>query len=122
MHSRYYNFLYTSFVAPALIATVDQAQNCEDILLNFLVSHVTRLPPIKVTQRRQYKESMTPNSSIKSPWTDADHFSQREFCVNTMATVFGYMPLVRSSVRMDPLLFKDPVSNMRKKYKRIELV
>ena len=27
-----------------------------NILMNFLVSHVTRQPPIKVTQRKQYKE------------------------------------------------------------------
>ena len=32
--------------------------NCEDILMNFLVSAVTKLPPIKVTQKKQYKETM----------------------------------------------------------------
>lgn len=32
--------------------------NCEDILMNFLVSAVTRLPPIKITQKKQYKETM----------------------------------------------------------------
>lgn len=37
---------------------VDQLANCEDILMNFLVSSVTRLPPIKVTQKKQYKETM----------------------------------------------------------------
>lgn len=37
---------------------VDQLSNCEDILMNFLVSAVTKLPPIKVTQKKQYKETM----------------------------------------------------------------
>lgn len=37
---------------------VDQMSNCEDILMNFLVSSVTKLPPIKVTQKKQYKETM----------------------------------------------------------------
>lgn len=37
---------------------VDQLANCEDILMNFLVSAVTKLPPIKVTQKKQYKETM----------------------------------------------------------------
>lgn len=37
---------------------VDQLANCEDILINFLVSAVTKLPPIKVTQKKQYKETM----------------------------------------------------------------
>lgn len=37
---------------------VDQLANCEDILMNFLVSAVTKVPPIKVTQKKQYKETM----------------------------------------------------------------
>lgn len=37
---------------------VDEMSNCEDILMNFLVSSVTKLPPIKVTQKKQYKETM----------------------------------------------------------------
>ncbi|XP_071114618.1 exostosin-1b-like [Haliotis cracherodii] len=124
VYHSYYNFLYTNLLSSVLIKTVDQAANCEDILLNFLVSHVTKLPPIKVTQRKQYKEAMlgAVNTSKTSPWTDQFHFLQRELCVDTFASVFGYMPLVRSKSRMDPLLFKDPVSNLRKKYRQIELV
>jgi glucuronyl/N-acetylglucosaminyl transferase EXT1 len=57
-YHRYYNSLYTSSVlSPVLHETVNQAGNCEDILMNFLVSHVNRRPPIKVTQRKQYKEA-----------------------------------------------------------------
>lgn len=55
-YHRYYNFLYTHWLSPLLHKTVEQSQNCEDILMNFLVSHVTHRPPIKVTQRKQYKE------------------------------------------------------------------
>lgn len=29
---------------------VDEYMNCEDIAMNFLVSHVTRKPPVKVRQ------------------------------------------------------------------------
>ncbi|GIX78286.1 exostosin-1b [Caerostris extrusa] len=46
-YHRYYHFLYTHFLSHLLHKIVDQSQNCEDILLNFLVSHVTRLPPSK---------------------------------------------------------------------------
>ena len=28
---------------------VDQYMNCEDIAMNFLVSHITRKPPVKVS-------------------------------------------------------------------------
>ncbi|KAJ8979882.1 hypothetical protein NQ317_017505 [Molorchus minor] len=55
-YHRYYNHLYTEWLSPLLHKTVEQSQNCEDILMNFLVSHVTRRPPIKITQRKQYKE------------------------------------------------------------------
>lgn len=58
----------------------------------------------------------------RSPWNDPDHFIQRQTCLNTFAAVFGYMPLIRSNMRLDPVLFKDPVSNLRKKYRKIELV
>ena len=30
---------------------VDELMNCEDLAMNFLVSHVTRQPPVKVTSR-----------------------------------------------------------------------
>lgn len=29
---------------------VDEFMNCEDIAMNFLVSHVTRQPPVKVNR------------------------------------------------------------------------
>lgn len=122
-YHRYYNYLYTHSLNTLLHKTVDQSQNCEDILMNFLVSHVTKFPPIKVTQRKQYKESMLPGSkSFPTPWNDPDHFVQRQTCINTFATIFGTMPLVRSNMRLDPVLFKDPVSNLRKKYRKLELV
>lgn len=58
----------------------------------------------------------------RSPWNDPDHFLQRQTCLNTFVALFGYMPLIRSAVRFDPVLFKDPVSNLRKKYRQMELV
>lgn len=88
--------------------------------MNLLVGHVTRRPNIKLTQRKLYKEQNTGRQ--KSPWNDPDHFIQRQTCLNTFAAVFGYMPLLRSNMRLDPVLFKDSVSNLRKKYRQIELV
>lgn len=55
---RYYHYLYTNYLPTSLKSMVDQLANCEDILMNFLVSAVTKLPPIKVTQKKQYKETM----------------------------------------------------------------
>ena len=46
--------------------------------------------------------------------------SEMSGCVSLLAGVFGYMPLVRSEVRMDPLLFRDDVATWRKKYRQLE--
>uniref|UniRef100_A0A8C1GFF9 Exostosin glycosyltransferase 1b n=1 Tax=Cyprinus carpio TaxID=7962 RepID=A0A8C1GFF9_CYPCA len=120
IYHRYYHFLYTNFLPNSLKSMVDQLANCEDILINFLVSAVTKLPPIKVTQKKQYKETMMAQSSRASRWADPDHFAQRQTCMNKFASWFGGMPLVHSQMRLDPVLFKDQVSILRKKYREIE--
>uniref|UniRef100_A0A3B3UT08 Exostosin glycosyltransferase 1 n=1 Tax=Poecilia latipinna TaxID=48699 RepID=A0A3B3UT08_9TELE len=120
MFHRYYHFLYTHYLPSSLKNMVDQLANCEDILMNFLVSAVTKLPPIKITQKKQYKETMMGQSSRASRWADPDHFAQRQTCMNKFASWFGAMPLVHSQVRLDPVLFKDQVSILRKKYRDIE--
>lgn len=120
IYHRYYHFLYTHFLPNSLKSMVDQLANCEDILMNFLVSAVTKLPPIKVTQKKQYKETMMAQSSRASRWADPDHFAQRQTCMNKFASWFGGMPLIHSQMRLDPVLFKDQVSILRKKYREIE--
>ncbi|KTF85658.1 hypothetical protein cypCar_00022106 [Cyprinus carpio] len=118
--SKYYNYLYTQYLPGSLKSMVDQLSNCEDILMNFLVSAVTKMPPIKVTQKKQYKETMMGQTSRASRWADPDHFAQRQTCMNKFASWFGTMPLVHSQMRLDPVLFKDQVSILRKKYRDIE--
>ncbi|MED6287144.1 Exostosin-1a [Characodon lateralis] len=120
IYHKYYHYLYTTYLPASLRTMVDQMSNCEDILMNFLVSSVTKLPPIKVTQKKQYKETMMGQSSRASRWADPDHFAQRQTCMNKFANWFGTMPLVHSQMRLDPVLFKDQVSILRKKYREIE--
>jgi glucuronyl/N-acetylglucosaminyl transferase EXT1 len=122
MFHRYYSHIYTYYLNAELHHVVDQADNCEDLLFNFLVSHVTKFPPIKVTQRKQYKETLAGGDQSLSPWSKPEHFQRRQSCMNSFVASFGYMPLVRSSMRLDPVLFKDLVSMSRKKYKHIEKV
>ncbi|KAK3522393.1 hypothetical protein QTP86_008933 [Hemibagrus guttatus] len=106
-YHRYYHFLYTHYLPSRLLSMVDQLANCEDLLMNFLVSTVTKLPPIKVTQKKQYKETMMQQGSKSSRWADPDHFAQRQSCMNSFAAWFGFMPLIHSQLRLDPVLFKD---------------
>lgn len=141
---RYYHSLFTEYLPTGLRELVDGLAACEDILMNVLVAAVTKLPPIKVTQRKQHKELVaqqaecrdgaagTPPPGQRSP--SAPHsapakvkgtagsrrFSQRQDCLNQLADWFGYMPLVSSQLRLDPVLFKDQVSVLRKKYPSLE--
>uniref|UniRef100_A0A3Q2Y1Y4 Exostosin-1c-like n=1 Tax=Hippocampus comes TaxID=109280 RepID=A0A3Q2Y1Y4_HIPCM len=117
---KYYHYLFSHYLPQSLRTIVDHTSNCEDILMNFLVSAVTRLPPIKVAQRKQYKELPSPQATKNVPWANPEHFNQRQECINTFANWFGYMPLVHSQFRLDPVLFKDQVSVLRKKYKDLE--
>lgn len=121
-YHRYYHHLFSHYLPSSLRALVDRTSNCEDILMNFLVSSVTHLPPIKVAQRKQYKEMPTLQGTKMAPWANPEHFTQRQECVNTFASWFGYMPLVHSQFRLDPVLFKDHVSVLRKRYKDLERV
>lgn len=117
---RYYHYLFTNYLPASLLALIDQTANCEDILMNFLVSAVTKLPSIKVTQKKQYKETLMQQGLKSTLWANPDHFTQRQNCINTFASWFGAMPLVQSQLRLDPVLFKDQVSILRKKYRDIE--
>ncbi|KAJ0061207.1 hypothetical protein NL108_013507 [Boleophthalmus pectinirostris] len=119
-YHRYYHYLFTRYVPANLLKTVDRMANCEDILMNFLVSAVTKQPPIKVTQKKQYKETMMAQGSKTSRWADPDHFAQRQTCMNAFSRWLGFMPLVHSQMRLDPVLFRDQVSILRKKYRDIE--
>lgn len=92
--------------------------SCVDLVFNFLVAHVTREAPIKVTQRKR--------STLRAAPVDdrsALGFKARQRCFVTLVNeTFGYVPLVKSQVRLDPVLYKDQVSNLRKKFKKIEQV
>lgn len=46
-----YAFLYSQVMPQAIRDKVDEFMNCEDIAMNFLVSHITRKPPVKVSRK-----------------------------------------------------------------------
>jgi len=125
---KYYLHLYTEWLPEESKIMVDNLNNCEDLLMNMLVSHVTRLPPIKVTQRKQYKDTAASQKytleegagGVVPQWSNPQHFSERQRCMSSFVDMFGYMPLVWSGTRMDPTLFKDNVAKRRKRYPHIE--
>ncbi|XP_026719034.1 exostosin-like 1 [Athene cunicularia] len=119
-YHRYYHTLFTEYLPAGLRELVDGLAACEDILMNVLVAAVTKLPPIKVTQRKQHKDMVSQQVKGTAGAAGGRRFSQRQDCLNQLADWFGYMPLVSSQLRLDPVLFKDQVSVLRKKYPRLE--
>lgn len=110
-YHRYFLHLYTRHVSWSSAVAVDiDDDSCADLRFAFLVSHVTREPPIKVTQRKR----AAPDHGLQ--------FDARQKCFTHLVNTFGYVPLVRSQVRLDPVLYKDAVSQLRKKYRKLELV
>lgn len=99
---RYYSYMYTYNMPSIIRSLVDQFMNCEDIAMNFLVAHLTRKPPIKVTSRWTF-HCTSCQSSLSD---DETHFRERHECLNIFASVYGYMPLLSTQYRADSVLFK----------------
>ncbi|KAG9509293.1 Exostosin-like 3 [Fragariocoptes setiger] len=110
-HHKFYSYLY-SYSMPSMIRDiVDRYTNCEDIAMNFLVAHMTRKPPIKVTSRWTFHCPGCPTSLSE----DDSHFTERHECINTFASIYGYMPLMSTQYRADSILFKTRLPHNKQK-------
>lgn len=99
---RYYAHVYSQLMPESIRSIVDRFMNCEDIAMNFLVAHLTRKPPIKVTSRWTFHCANCPTSLSE----DDTHFMERHECLNIFASIYGYMPLLNTQHRSDSILFK----------------
>jgi glucuronyl/N-acetylglucosaminyl transferase EXT1 len=120
---RYYNYYYAHNLPSSIHELMSTSEGCQDMILNFIVSHVTRQPPVKILDRKPYKEEIV-NLYKRQSSASKEHFTRFEDkrqCFETLADEFGYMPLVYTAVRFDPVLYKDPISNFRKKYRLLEV-
>ncbi|XP_011811000.1 PREDICTED: exostosin-like 1 isoform X1 [Colobus angolensis palliatus] len=117
-YHRYYHTLFTHSLPKVLRTLADEAPTCVDVLMNFLVAAVTKLPPIKVPYSKQRQEAAPLASGGPGPRPKPQ--APAPDCVNQIAAAFGHMPLLSSRLRLDPVLFKDPVSVQRKKYRSLE--
>ena len=57
---RYYHTLFTHSLPKALRTLADESPRCVDVLMNFLVAAVTKLPPIKVPYGPWHQEARPP--------------------------------------------------------------
>ncbi|XP_054272009.1 exostosin-3-like [Macrosteles quadrilineatus] len=108
---KYYTYMYTHWLPQAIRDKVDEYMNCEDIAMNFLVSHITRKPPVKVTSRWTFRCPGCPVSLSE----DETHFQERHKCINFFTQVFGYTPLLNTQFRADSILFKTRIPHDKQK-------
>lgn len=108
---KYYMYLYSYHMPQAIRDKVDEYMNCEDIAMNFLVSHLTRRPPVKVTSRWTFRCPGCPVSLSE----DDTHFQERHKCINFFSQVFGYTPLLNTQYRADSILFKTRIPHDKQK-------
>lgn len=108
---RHYLHLYWKWLPQAIRDKVDEYMNCEDIAMNFLVSHITRQPPVKVTSRWTFRCLGCPQSLSE----DDTHFQERHKCINFFSQIFGYTPLLNTQYRADSILFKTRIPHDKQK-------
>ncbi len=113
--SRYYGYLLTHTLSPTIRSIADNSQHCLNLAVNFIVAQAIRQPPVKVTHKKELSNQALETTSFVQKQT-----LDRVACLNMLVNVYGYVPLLTSSVRMDPVLFKDNVSMLRKEYRRLE--
>ncbi|CAM6042985.1 unnamed protein product [Sphagnum compactum] len=92
VHHKYFE-LYTHQMPASIRHYVREARNCEDIAMSFLVANATSAPPLWV-KGRLFEIGSTGISSLQG------HSEHRTQCVNHFVSVYGYMPLVASHVKV----------------------
>ena len=120
---RYYNHHYSTRLPNSLLEMVNQAGTCESLVMNFLISTLTQKSPIKVTTSSHFKPANSYKERIGVTFTPNTHLRTMQKCFDTLLKEFsaGELPLVLSKIAMNPVLYKDPVSIHRKKFKKLEI-
>jgi alpha-1,4-N-acetylglucosaminyltransferase EXTL3 len=101
-YHKYYSYLYTSWQPQEVRDMIDEYMNCEDIAMNFLISHITRKPPLKVGARMTFPCYGCHTSLSKNP----NHYLKRDKCVDRLVKIYGYMPLLYTQYRADSMLYE----------------
>lgn len=93
--------------------------NCEDILMNFLVSNATGKSPVKIAPRKKFKCSTPQCLNLDSLSGIQSHMIERSDCINIFARKFGRMPLKTVEFRADPVLYKDALPEKLKRFNNL---
>lgn len=105
-YHKQYNHAYREEMPKAILRKVDSLFNCEDIAMNFLISHITKRPPLLVGDEiNSFCRECQSNLSFKK-----NHYINRNDCLNYFADIYGYMPLLYSFLGISNLQIKNSCS------------
>ncbi|CAL8094026.1 unnamed protein product [Calicophoron daubneyi] len=100
---KYYLHAYTWEMPGPIRQMVDEYMNGEDIAMNFLVSHISRKPPIRINNRCEIQCFGVINSlSFR-----LSHGEQRSKILNKLVEQFGYNPLLFSAYQARSFQYPD---------------
>ncbi|KAI6231615.1 Exostosin-2 [Aphelenchoides besseyi] len=102
---RIYHYAYTHMLNPLILDYIAKNFNCEDIAINFLVSHLTRRPPIKTSPSINTSGKFANSGGLHQ--RGKSHYENRSNCIAMFVKIFGYNPLIVSEWRADSLLYRE---------------
>lgn len=99
-HSKFLTF-YTNEMSQEVRNIVDKEQNCEDIAMQFMISNITKLPPIYIRGNLQDLGAIG-GISTRTNIIKAKHMDKRSQCLNVLVNAFGKNPLIFSRTIVTP--------------------
>ncbi|VDP80521.1 unnamed protein product [Schistosoma mattheei] len=88
----YYHHLYQTLLDRKLHEIVNVFNNCEDILFNCLISHVTSLPPIKLFSTSHTEQKLLSTNGILNLTELNTYREQRSLCIQAFSQHFIKVP------------------------------
>ena len=107
-YHRFYNYYYHNLLQKRIVSMIDEFMNCEDIAFNFMISDLTRKPPIRITNKTYFfcKLCSSDKKIEKSLSANISHYERRTTCMNYFSFVYGYSPLLYSQARIDSIFYR----------------
>uniref|UniRef100_A0A3B4AMS7 Exostosin-like 2 n=1 Tax=Periophthalmus magnuspinnatus TaxID=409849 RepID=A0A3B4AMS7_9GOBI len=98
----------------AVLALIDETQNCDDIVMNFVVSlYLKKIREtsynrpsgvfVKPVDMRNLEKDAS--SGYQGMWHRPEHLLQRSYCLNRLAHIYGVMPLCFSNLMVSQFGF-----------------
>lgn len=84
-------------ITTAIRQQVDENFNCEDIGMNYIATTLTRNPPLLVRGHEDYFNFVPKDGISERP----GHARMRNRCLNDFAALFGCMPLINETARIE---------------------